>query len=313
MAANSTSNSGNIIRSELWQAQLEEILFEQLTGVPFVRQLDFPDGTAFTIPSIGTSVVRDLPEGTEATFDAVDTGEVQVTLNDPVISASSFTKVLMEDSLWASQLMSQVPVNQAAAIMERFETDTLALQSGQTADDLNTINGGDHRFVANGTNEVIVPADFARVNYALGKAKIPDMNRMGVVDPSVAFALETSTNITNVSNNPMWEGIIETGITKNMRFVRNVYGIDLFVSNLLATANETIDSKTTAAGVANVFMSVARDSLLPFGLAWRRRPILETEVDFHTGNLEVKTEARWGSALIREENLVVVLTDTDQV
>ena len=314
MAANSTTNSTEIIRSELWQSQLEEILFEQLLpGLPFIRQLDFPDGTAFTIPSIGTAVVRDLPEGSQATFDAVDTGETQVTLNDPVIAANSFSKVLMEDSLWRSGLLSQVPSNQAQAILERFETDSFALQSGQTANDLNTINGGDHRFVANGTAEVFTTADFARINYALGLAKIPDQNRMGIVDPSVAFALETSTNIQNVSNNPMWEGIIETGITDNMRFVRNVYGMDLFVSNLLPTANETIDGKTTAAGKANLFFSAARDSILPFAVAWRRRPLLETETDFDTGSFKVKTEARWGSALVREENLVVVLADTDQV
>jgi len=89
MSANYTGNTGSLIRSELWQRQLEEILDERLLGTPFVRQIDFPDGSAFTMPSMGTAVTRVLPEGTEVTFDAFDTGEKQMTLQDPVVSATS--------------------------------------------------------------------------------------------------------------------------------------------------------------------------------------------------------------------------------
>jgi hypothetical protein len=315
MAANQTGNSGTIIRSELWQAQLEEILHEQLTGTPFVRQVDFPDGSAFTMPSIGTALVRDLPEGTEVTFDALDTGEVTITMNDPVIAANSISRILLEDSMWSSDVMSAVPVEQAAAIMERFETDVLALANSQFAgaSDANQINGIDHRRVASGTNETMAPSDFAYAGYALKKAKIPNQSLLAVVDPSVAFALETSTNLVNISNNPRWEGIIESGITNNMRFIKNVYGFDVFESNLLPTANETINSLTTAAGKANLFMSVARDSILPFVLAWRRKPILETDSPLKSQEEQVITTARWGTGLVRDENLVVFLSDTDQV
>lgn len=315
MAANNTGNSGSVIRSELWQAQLEEILHEHLTGTPFVRQVDFPDGSAFTMPSMGTALVRDLPEGTEITFDAIDTGEVTITMNDPVVAANSISRILMEDSMWSSELMSAVPVEQAAAIMERFETDVLALANSQFAgtSNANQINGIDHRRVASGTNEVMQPSDFAYVGYALKKAKIPNQSLLGIVDPSVAYTIETSTNLVNVSNNPRWEGIIESGISNNMRFVKNIYGIDIFESNLLPTANETINSLTTTAGKANMFMSVARESLLPFVLAWRRRPVLETDAPLKTQEQQVVTTARWGTGLVRDENLVVILSDTDQV
>ena len=315
MSGNTTTNSDSIIRSELWQQQLEEILHELLTGTPFVRQVDFPDGSAFTMPSLGTALVRDLPEGTEVTFDALDTGETTITMNDPVVAANSVSRVLMEDSMWASDLMSTIPTEQAAAIMERFETDVLALANSQFAgaSNANQINGIDHRRVASGTNEVIDPADFAYAGYALKKAKIPNQSLLSIVDPSVAFSLETSTNLVNVSNNPRWEGIIETGITNNMRFVKNVYGFDIFESNLLPTANETINSVTTAAGVANLFMSVARDSILPFVLAWRRKPVMETDNPIGLQELQVLTSARWGTGLVRDENLVVILSDTDQV
>lgn len=315
MAANNTTNSASVIRSELWQAQLEEILHEHLTGVPFVRQVDFPDGSAFTMPSIGTALVRDLPETAEITFDALDTGEVTITKNDPVVAANSVSKMLMEDSMWSSEIMSAIPVEQAAAIMERFETDVFALanqQFGGTSN-ANQINGVDHRRVAGGTNEVMQPADFAYAGYALKKAKIPSQNLVAFVDPSVAYALETSTNLVNVSNNPRWEGIIESGITQNMRFIKNVYGFDVFESNLLPDANETINSVTTTAGKANLFMSAARETILPFVLAWTRRPMMETADILKTQETQIATTARWGTGLVRDENLVVILSDTDQV
>lgn len=315
MSGNTTSNSASIIRSELWQLQLEEILHENLLAVPFVRQVDFPDGTAFTMPSIGTPLVRDLPEGTEVTFDALDTGETTITMNAPVIAANSLSQVLMEDSMWAAEAVASLPFEQAQAIFERFETDTLALAMQQFAgtDNLNLINGVAHRKIAGGTNEVMRPQDFAFAGYSLSKAKIPRKNLVAIVDPSVAFALETTTNLVNISNNPQWEGIIETGITDNFRFIRNVYGFDVFESNMLPAMNETINGVTTSAGVANLFMSLARPTIAPFVLAWRRQPMLVSEWNNKLKQTEVDTTARWGTGLVRDENLVVIGSDTDQV
>ncbi len=315
MSGNNTQNTQALIRSEVWQAQLEEILHENLVGVPFVRQIDFPDGSKFTMPSIGTPLVRDLPEGTELTFDALDTGEVSITMNAPIAAANSLSQVLMEDALWAAEAVASVPVEQAQAIMERFETDTLALcmnQSGGVSN-ANNINGVAHRKIATGTNEVIAVKDFAFAGYSLQKAKVPRSNLIAIVDPSVGYALETATNLTNVSNNPRWEGIIETGITDNYRFVRNVFGFDVFESNMLPTMNETIGGLTTTAGKANIFTSLARPGLAPFVLAWRRKPILVAEWNNKKKQTEIDTTARWGSGLVREENIVVIASDTDQV
>jgi len=315
MSGNNTANTDALIRSELWQKELEEILYENLLGVPFVRQLDFPDGSAFTMPSIGTPLVRDFPEGAEVTFDALDTGEVTITMNQPVIAANSISEILLEDSMWAQELLSAVPEGQAQAIMERFETDTLALCMQQFAgvNNANNINGVAHRKIAGGTNETIQPQDFAFAGYSLKKAKIPNKNLIAIVDPSVAYALETATNLVNVSNNPKWEGLIETGITDNFRFIRNVYGFDVFESNMLPTMNETIGGLTTTAGKANIFMSLARPSIAPFVLAWRRKPSLISEFDNKLHELQTQTTARWGTGLVRDENLIVIGSDTDQV
>ena len=312
---NNTQNSQDLLRTILWQKELEEILHEDLLGMAFVRQIEFPDGLSFNMPSIGTPLVRDFPEGSEVTFDALDNGSVTVVMNAPVIAANSVTEVQLEDSMWANELLSAIPVEQGIAIMERFETDTLALCMQQQGgiNDLNLINGVAHRKIGQGTNEVMDVKDFAFAGYALQKAKVGRKNLVAIVDPSVAYTLETLTNLTNVSNNPKWEGIIASGISKDHRFIRNIFGFDVFESMMLPTANETIDGKTTTAGVANQFMSLARPQILPYTLAWRRHPKLRGGENSGTHDIEVETTARWGTGLTRDENLVVIITDIDQV
>jgi hypothetical protein len=311
MSANNKANTSALIRSELWQRQLEETLHEMLIGTPFVRQLDFPDGDSFTMPSIGTATVRTLPEDTEVTFDALDTGEQSFTLQDPVVAATSVSEVWLEDSLWSADLLSSIPVEHATAIMERFESDVLGLansQSAGTGDD-NDIAGIAHRRRGHGTGNVIAPEDFAYAGYALKKAKVPNQSLIAIVEPSVAYELETLTNLVNVSNNPKWEGVIESGITKNMRFVKNVYGFDVFESNLLPSTTETLDSQAFTNGVANIFMSTAREMLLPFAVAWRRRPKMDRDFDFKLREEQIVTTARWGRKVVRDDNLVVTVTE----
>lgn len=316
MSANIKANTDSLIRSELWQQQLEETLHEPLMATEsFCRQIDFPDGSAMTMVSMGTSTVRTLPEDVEVTFDALDTAEKQMTLSNPIVAANSISEMTLEDSFWRNQFMARIPVEQAAAIMERFQTEVFALANTQSAGtgNANNINGVAHRRVARGTNETMSPQDFAFARYSLTKAKVPSMNLIAIVDPSVAYALETASNLVSVSNNPQWQGIIETGIERNMRFVRNVYGFDVYETNMLATANETIGGYTTAAGKANIFLSAGNEMLLPFMVAWKARPKLERQFNMLTREEQVLTRARWGTKLTREDNLVVILADTDQV
>ena len=247
--ATNNGSSNELIRSEIWSTQLKDVLEDELMGMGYVRWLsEFPDGDTFTIPSIGAAKVDNYVEGESIKFRNLATGEFQFSITEYLASAHSITDKMKEDSFYMNELVSQFVPKQARAIMTKLETDIMALSAQQTANDLNNINGAAHRFVGNGTGERIALADFARANYALTKANVPDSNRVAIVDPSVAFELETLTNLVNVSNNPRWEGIVETGISRNMRFIKNVYGFDVFSSNYLADANETIDSKTTAAG-----------------------------------------------------------------
>jgi hypothetical protein len=313
-----TSNSAVLTRSEIWSTQLKEVLQDQLEAQGWVNWLsEFPDGDQFTIPSIGESTVRDYSEDTDVTFDALDTGEFTFSISEYLSSGHYITEKARQDLFYAAQLESKFVPSQQRAMAEKLETDILALAAGgasggQTASATNSINGAEHRFIGTGTNETFAVADAAKALFALKKANVPSSNLVAIVDPSVEYALNTITNITNVSNNPRWEGIIESGIGSDMRFIKNIFGFDFYVSNYLPTANETI-TLTTAAGVANIFMSAASPDLLPFMGAMRQMPKVDGQYNMNKQREEYVTTARYGLKVYRPENLVCVLTDTDQV
>lgn len=310
-----TGNTGHLIRSEVWSSQLKEVLEDELQGQGYVNWMnEFPEGTTFNIPSIGQAQTDDYVENDSVQYRALDTGNFQFTVNKYKSSGHYITNKAKQDMYYMNQLVSSFVPKQARSIMETLETDIMALSASQTASTANSVNGASHRFVGTGTNEVITVADFAKARFALKKANVPDRNLVAIVDPSVEFEMNTITNLTNVSNNPRWEGVITSGIASGMSFLANIYGFDVYTSNYLADANEQIDSAgaTTAAGKANMFFS-ADSSVLPFVGAWRQMPQVDSEYNKDKQREEYVTTARYGVALYRPENLVCVLTDTDQV
>ena len=317
--AMTTSNTAVLRRSEVWSTQLKEVLQDDLAAQGWVNWLsEFPDGDQFTIPSIGEATVRDYAEDTDVVYDSLDTGEFAFVITEYVSSAHYITMKARQDLYYAQQLESAFVPYQARALGEKLETDILALAAGgasggQTADDTNTINGAEHRFVGTGTNETFAIADAAKALFALKKANVPSSNLVAIVDPSVEYELNTLTNIVNMSNNPRWEGIVTTGIGSDMRFVKSIFGFDFYVSNYLPDADETISSVTTTSGKANVFMSAASSDLLPFMGAMRQMPKVDGEFNKDKQREEYITTARYGLKVYRPENLVCVLTDTDQV
>lgn len=313
MTGMTTANTEHLRRSELWSSQLKDILEDELMAKGYVNWLsEFPDGDTFTIPSIGQAVVREYAEDTPIHYDPMDTGEFKFQITEYLSSATYITNKAKQDGFYMSQLIASFVPAQARAINERLEADIFRLAMQQTPGSLNKINGADHRWVASGTNEVMDVKDFAKALYALKKANVPDTNLIAIVDPSVEYAINTITNITNISNNPRWEGVIGDSIASGMRFVKNIYGFDVYVSNYLADANETIGGKTTTAGKANIFFSAA-PGVQPFIGAWRQMPTVESEYNKDMQREEYVTVCRYGVKLYRPENLVVVLSDTDQI
>ncbi len=315
MSGFQTNTTDHIIRSQVYSSSLKEIIEDELMGMRYVEMLsDFPDGDTFNIPSVGQAEVLDYAEGQDIKYTAMDTGNFQFSITDYKSSATYITEKMRQDSMWAPMVESKFVPSQARAIMAAIENKILSVgPDGQTASDSNTINDAKHRWVTGGTDQVVELADFAKANYALNKANMPFGNRVAIVDPSVGFHLETLTNLTNVSNNPMWEGIITTGIYNDAKFVKNVYGFDVYVSNRLKKGiTETIDSVSAGAGVANLFFSASSD-VLPFLGAMRQAPKVDSSYNKDKQREEYVTTARYGFSLFRPENLCVCITDTDQV
>ena len=307
-----TGNSEHLIRSEVWSRDLKEVLLDDLMAQRWVDWMDeFPDGDTFTIPSVGQAVVRDYQENTPVVYDALDTGEFQFSITEYLSSATYITKKDMQDMFYMNRLVSSFVPKQRRAIDEHVETKVLSLQGEQTASDVNSINNADHRFVATGASVDMSLPDFAKAMYGLKKANVPQTQMIGIVDPSVEFTLNTLTNLVNVSNNPMWEGIVAEGIATGMRFVKNVYGFDIWTSNYVADGiTETIDSVAAANAVANMFFSAASD-VIPFIGAWRQQPQVDSEFNKDFQREEYVTTARYGVKLYRPENLLVVLSQVN--
>ena len=315
MAGFATTSNDHLIRSNLWSNQIKEVLLDELFATKYVDMItDFPDGDTLNIPSIGQAEVNDYSEGQAVRYTGLDTGNFTFTINKYKSSATFITEKMKQDSFYMSRLVASFVPKQHRAIAKAMEVDILDLApSAQTSGATNAINGASHRWIGSGTSEVIALADFAKARYALQKANVPMTNLVAIVDPSVEYTLSTLTNLVNVSNNPRWEGIVSSGISTGMKFIYNIYGFDVYVSqNLKTSVNETIGGVTSGAGVANLFFSAAPD-VLPFVGSIRQAPKVDSEYNKDMQREEYVTTCRYGFKLYRPENMVVVITDTDQV
>lgn len=219
-----------------------------------------------------------------------------------------------------NQLVSSFVPKQRRAILEHFEATVLEKPEailGASANGQYQINNAYHRY-AGGNSGKIELADFAYALYALKKANVPQTNLVAIVDPSVEYIFNTTSTLVQVSDNPRWEGIIADGIGSGMKFVKNVYGFDVYTSNFLPTVTDSAmperDGTTTndlsgVSAVANYFFSAAPD-VLPIKAAWRQEPTVDTEWVGRKQRTEFYTTARYGSKLYRPENMVSVLHNT---
>lgn len=315
MSGFSTNQTDHLIRSQLWSNRLKEVMLEDLIGMKYIEMVtDFPDGDLINIPSIGQAEALDYAEEQPIHYTAMDTGNFSFSINEYKASATYVTNKMKQDSMYMSRVIASFIPKQHRALMKEVEIDVLAIgPDGQTASALNTINGGNHRFVAGGPSETIVLEDFAKAAYALDQANVPVQGRVAIVDPSVAYTLNTQTNLVNLlTPMPAWQPVMHKGLVTGSRFVFSLYGFDVYVSQNLKTVNETIDSVTTASGKANLFFGTAGDACPFIGLV-RQPPKVDSEYNKDLQRDEYVTTMRYGFSLYRPESLVVILSDTDQV
>ena len=315
--AMTTSNTPFLQRAQVYSSELKEILRDEMMAQRYVRMLDgFPDGNTFNIPSIGQAQVDNYTEDSAVTYRPLDTGNFTFSVDKYLSSATYMTKKAEQDTFYSSELMSRFVPEQERAIMEHFETTTLAApEAGVSANSNETINSISMRVGSSQTGEVMGLKEFAYARYALKKQNVPDSNLVAIVDPSVEYTLNTLSNLVNVSNNPRFEGLVRDGIATGMRFIANVYGFDVYCSNFIPTATDNALPDLTASnqdysstnGVVNLFFS-ADQSVNPFVGAFRQQPQVDYDYNKDFQRHEFVTTARYGVKLYRPENMVRVVT-----
>ena len=285
----------------------------------YVRMLDgFPDGDSFTIPTIGKTVTANYTEDTQVAYTPMDTAEFAFTVDQYLQSASYLTKKAAQDSFYSAQLEARFVPEQERAIMEHFESTTFsAPEVGVSANSAETLDGVAHR-ISGGNSGRLELADFAFARYALKKSNVADRGMVAIVDPSAEYMLNTLTNITNVSNNPKFEGIVSAGVATGMRFVANVYGFDVYTSNYLKSTvadaalvekdGSTANDFSSNNGVANLFFS-ADPTSNPFVGAWRQMPEVDYEYNKDFQRHEYVTTARYGVKKYRPEGIVTIVSN----
>lgn len=325
MAGNNRSNTDPAIRAVVHSQLMLEVLQDSFLPDGLFRDVkDFGDGTQLQIPTIGEMTLFDLEEGQPTPTSAIDTGTIVLNITEHNGVAGYVTDELSEDGYKAAAVESAIVPQSLRAIKERFETDMLATAVSSsngmvTLADPNTINDVDHRWVAGTTTAGIIDLeDFIYAKLAFDKANVPDEGRIFICDPMVEATLNNLTNLVNVSNNPQFEGMVTKGFSRGRKFVKNVFGFDIWVSNRLPriTDGETINggpqqssTAAPASSVNNIFMSVAGDEVKPFMGAMRRMPRVEGKRNVSERRDEFHVSSRWGFGLQRAESLISVITN----
>ena len=317
----SNADMQRLIRSEVYSSELKDILRDEMQAQRYVRMLEgFPDGTTFTIPTIGETTASNYTEDNAVSYVPMDTAEFQFTIDQYLQSASYLTKKASQDSFYAAQLEARFVPEQERAIMEHFEATTFASPEVGVANNAQELQNGIAHRISGGNAGKLELSDFAYARYTLKKANVPDRGMVAIVDPSVEYQINTLTNLVNVSNNPMWEGIVRDGVATGMRFVANVYGFDVYTSNYLKSTvadnllkekdGSTTNDFSSSNGVANLFFS-SDAGANPFVGAWRQMPEVDYEYNKDYQRHEYVTTARYGVKKYRPEGIVTIVTDPD--
>ena len=308
-----TTNTSAFIEAQQYSQFILQNLHDGLLPDNWTRDVsDFGTGTTLNIKTVGSATIQDVQEDTPLSYQAIDTGNVTLSITDYIGDAWYITDVLRMDGSQVEQLHTMRAMESTRALQERVESRFLAIcNSSQTASDLNNINGFKHRFVASGTGQIVTLDDFRDMKLSFDKANIPQAGRIAIVDPVVEATLNgLFTTTASTDFNAHFEGMVNEGFAQEHKFVANIFGWDIYTSNrLVRSINETIDSVAVSGGVANVFMSVLDDQTKPIMRAWRQQPKVETERNMKNKRDEFDVTSRFGFGAQRFDSLGILITD----
>lgn len=320
--AQNTGNTAAFIEAEQYSQFILENLHDGLLPDTFTRDVsDFGTGTTLNIKTVGTATLQDVFEEQPLIYNSIDTSTITLQITDYVGDAWSISDVLRQDGSQIDTLHAMRGMESTRALQEYFETRAFAVvQGAQTQDGDNVINAVKHRYYAGdggGTDLVMALEDFAFMRFAFDKANVPQFARIAIVDPIVELTMNSITNLVNVSNNPHFEGIVNEGFAREHRFVKNIYGWDIYTSNRLPLTTADLASVSGRDGTAitgasgniqNLFMCVASDQTKPLMRAWRQMPKVENDRNVQLKRDEFDVTARLGFGSQRVDTLGVVIT-----
>ena len=289
-------------------------LQDGLLGEQYYRNVaDFGSGDTLNIPTIGSVTIQEGSENEAFTYNPIDTGRVTLAITDYVGDAWFVTDDMREDGYNVDALMAARSAESTRALQENFETRFLAVaNAAQTNANANEINGFAHRIGSAETNDIFDTSHLVSMRLAFDKANVPMQGRVFIADPVVEATLNNLITITN-DVTPFAADILRSGMASGMRFVGQIYGFDIILSNRLPTGDFTDGTETVTGGVANIAMCVLDDQTKPVMGAWRRQPRVEGERNKDLRRDEFVVSSRFGLGAQRVDTLGVIITSATAI
>jgi hypothetical protein len=313
-----TTNTRAFIESEVYSSFILTNLHDGLMPESWYRNVsDFGSGETLNIKTIGSATIQEVEEDTPITYNAIDTGEVTLSITDYVGDAWYVTDVLRQDGAQIEQLMSARAAEATRAIQENFETRFFEVANAvQTNANANAVNGFAHRIAStvatSGSENTLSLSDLILAKLAFDKANVPYAGRVGAIDPICAATLDEKTTITH-DVTEFGKNILMNGFDRDHQFLMTLYGWNLITSNRLAKGTFSDGTTSVSNAVANVFMSILDDNTKPLMAAWRQMPTVEGERNKDRARDEFVTRARWGIGAQRLDTLLIYITSAVKV
>ncbi len=304
-----TTNTRPFIEAEQYSTFVLKTLHDGLLPETFYRNVaDFGSGETLHIKTIGSATLQEAAEDAPLNYNPIETGEVTMNITNYVGDAWYITDDLREDGAQIEMLAAERTAESTRALQEVFETRFLATaNSAQTNANANAINGFAHRIASAETNNVFSLEHLIRMRLAFNKANVPQEGRVFLVDPIVEATLNLQVQIGR-DVTPFAQSILEQGMARGMKYMMNLYGWEIIVSNRLPLGTFSDGTTSVSNAVANIFMCVLDDQTKPIMGAWRRMPKFEGERNKDFARDEYVMRARWGFGVQRLDTLGVLIT-----
>lgn len=308
------ANSTAFIDTEVYSAMILRNLHDGLLPGAFYRNVtDFGHGTVLNIKTVGSVTVQDVAEDVPVDYTPIESGTIQMVINNYVGDAWYVTDELKEDGSQIESLMSARSMESARALREVFETRFLRTAAFAQADaQPHLVNGFAHRLVASGSNNTLDISDLIRMRLAFDKANVPMGGRVAIVDPVTAASLSNKVQlVSDISD--FGKQILLNGFDRDHEYVMNIQGWHIITSNRLPRGSFGDGTGTVADGVVNIFMSVADDNTKPIMSAWRRMPSIESERNKDMRRFEYVTTSRYGFGVQRLDTIGTIITSATAI